>query len=744
VKLRRQNIIVLFMLLFVAAGTFLVQRSTPKSKTENHPDSENNYVGDKACQSCHKAEYNNWLSSDHFKAMQFANDSTVLGDFNNRSYTADGVTSHFFKKDGDYFINTQGEDGNNHDYEIKYTFGYYPLQQYLIVFPNGRMQVTRQSWDSKAKKWFHQNAGQKIPSHDWLHWTGNAQNWNTMCSRCHSTNLQKNYDFASDSYNTTYDVLTVSCESCHGPGEKHIDYINSSDYKNGEKIANSYLSLTKKSDQTTQINTCAPCHMRAGEISNNYVHSNELLDNFIPEIPSTDFYYADGQMRDEDYNYASFLQSKMYSRGVKCSNCHNPHSGKVLFADNQLCLQCHAKKYDDISHTFHAANTEASLCKSCHMPGTVYMGNDLRHDHALRVPRPDLSVLYGTPNACNKCHADKSASWAADAVKKWYGPKRMYHFSEDLIPASKEDALTEGHVLRMMNDTATPAIIKATALYYLKNITTQNSLQILKKGLVNNDAQVRYRALRSLSNFPSDTWLNDVLPLLNDKARAVRIAAADLVVTLPATQIPSNYQNSFVSAKNELRNYVLYQTDFASGNLMAGDYFLKQNDYLNAERYYVRALKKDTAMNEARLNLSVVYNLSGKNDEALKVLREALKVSPRNDRIYFNLALLYNEMNDKAKAEESLIKAIALHSQNPRVYFNYGLLLQQKGKLSEAVIQLQKAVQLSPSDADLNYALCWLYVQSNQIEKAKQVAIVLKRLNANNPEYENLILQLGL
>jgi Flp pilus assembly protein TadD len=149
-------------------------------------------------------------------------------------------------------------------------------------------------------------------------------------------------------------------------------------------------------------------------------------------------------------------------------------------------------------------------------------------------------------------------------------------------------------------------------------------------------------------------------------------------------------------------------------------------------------------MNEARLNLSVVYNLSGKNDEALKVLREALKVSPRNDRIYFNLALLYNEMNDKAKAEESLIKAIALHSQNPRVYFNYGLLLQQKGKLSEAVIQLQKAVQLSPSDADLNYALCWLYVQSNQIEKAKQVAIVLKRLNANNPEYENLILQLGL
>lgn len=740
----RKNITVICVLLFVAAGSFFVQQCTPKTKVENDVTKGNAYVGDEQCQSCHKTEYNNWLSSDHFKAMQPANDSTVLGNFNNTKYTADGVTSRFFKKDGKFFINTQGEDGANHDYEIKYTFGYWPLQQYLVVFPNGRMQATRQSWDSKNKKWFHQYAGQKIPSHDWLHWTGNAQNWNTMCSRCHSTNLQKNYDFASETYHTTYSVLTVSCESCHGPGKKHIDYINSSDYKNGEKIAGSFLLLTKNSNQTTQINTCAPCHMRASEISGNYVQSNELLDNFIPEIPSTDFYYADGQMRDEDYNYASFLQSKMYSRGVKCSNCHNPHSGKILFIGNQLCLQCHAKKYDDFSHTFHTANTEASLCKSCHMPGTVYMGNDLRHDHALRMPRPDLSVQYGTPNACNKCHTDKSASWAADAVKKWYGPIRKYHFAEDLIPASKEDASTEVHVLRLMNDTATPAIIKATALYYLKNITIQNSLQILLKGLQNNNAQVRYRALRSLSNFTSDSWLNDVLPLLNDKVRAVRIAAADLMITLPATQIPSTYQNSFASAKSELQNYVLYQTDFASGNLMAGDYYLKQNDYINAEPYYVRALKKDTAMNEARLNLSVVYNLNGKNSEALKVLQDALKVQPKNDRIYFNLALLYNEMNDKAKAGECLSKAVALHSQNPRVYYNYGLLLQQEGKLTEAIIQLKKAVQLSPADADLNYALCWLYVQMNQIDKAKQVAIVLKQLNTGNPEYEKLIQQLGL
>lgn len=732
------------LLVFVAAGSFLVQECTPKSKSENYLVSDNAFVGDKACQSCHNGEFNNWRSSDHFKAMQAANDSTILGDFSNSTYTADGITSRFFKRDGKFFINTQSEDGTNHDYEIKYTFGYFPLQQYLVEAPGGRMQATRQSWDSRNKKWFHQYAGEKIPPHDWLHWTGNAQNWNTMCARCHSTNLQKNYDFATDTYHTTYSGLTVGCESCHGPGKKHIDYANSSDYKDGKKISGSFILMTKNSDQTSQINTCAPCHMRAAEISNSYVQSHELLDNFIPEIPSTDFYYADGQMRDEDYTYASFLQSKMYARGVKCSNCHNPHSGKILFADNQLCMQCHAKKYDDVAHTFHKVNTEASLCKSCHMPGTVYMGNDLRHDHTFRVPRPDLSVQFGTPNACNKCHSNKSAIWAADAVKKWYGPKRAYHFSEDLISASKQNAETEGHVLRLVNDTATPAIIKATALYYLKNIITQNSLQILLKNLQSSDAQVRYRALSSLSNFSSEGWMQNVLPMLADKVRAVRIAAADLLITLPSSQIPSSYQNSFAAAKAELQNYILYQTDFASGNLMAGDYYLKQNDYLNAQQYYLRALKKDTAMNEARLNLSVAYNLNGSNNQALKVLQEALAIAPKNDRIYFNLALLYNEMNDKAKAEESLAKAVALRSQNPRVYYNYGLLLQQKGQMDAAINQLQKAVELSPDDADLNYALCWLYLQTNQIAKAKSVGIKLKQLKNNNPEYEKLIQQLGL
>ncbi len=729
---------------FVGGTTLLIQNCTSDKRNNDTHTSSNNYVGDQACKSCHVSQYKDWLSSDHFKAMQSANDSTVEGDFNNTSYTADGITTRFFKKSNKYFINTQGTDGAYHDYEIKYTFGYYPLQQYLIAFPGGRLQVTRQCWDAKKKRWFHQYPGQKIPPHDWLHWTGNAQTWNTTCAYCHSTNLQKNYDFEHNIYHTTYSVMTVSCESCHGPGQLHINYIESNAYKKGEKVANSFLLMTKNSDQSTQINTCAPCHSRRTEIDADKITSSELLDNYIPQIPTNEFYYADGQAKDEDYVYTSFLESKMYSRGVMCSNCHNPHSGKILFTGNQLCLQCHAKKYDDISHTFHSAGSTGAECISCHMPSKIYMGIDVRYDHTFRVPRPDLSVKYGTPNACNNCHQDKSATWAANAVVKWFGPNRAYHFAEDLIPASKDDNESEGHIRRLLNDTATPAIIKATALYYLKSAINNSSAQTLVKFLQDKNAQIRYQALRSLSDFPSAVWLNAIGPALSDKVRAVRIAAADLLITVPSQQVPSAYYAAFANAKKELEKFTLFQTDYATGDALAGDYYLKLGDYYHAEKFYRMGLQKDTAMNYARLNLSVVYNLKGENDKALKVLQEALVTDPENDRIYFNLALLYNEMNNRAKAEECLAKAVELKTQNPRVYYNYGLMLEKNNELKKAISMFNKGLALSPADGDLNYALCVLYVQLNDIDEAKKYALTLKQYYPDNTDYNNVIRQLGL
>ena len=740
---RPMILVVVSMIFFVFSGTIVLQRCKPKDKEISSLRTGNNeFIGEQSCKSCHAKQYNDWLQSDHFMAMQPPNDSTVKGNFNNVSFTADGVTSRFFKKDGKFFINTQGEDGNNHDYEVKYIFGFTPLQQYLVEFPGGRMQVPRVSWDTKQKKWFHQYAGQKISSNDWFHWTANSQNWNTMCASCHSTNLQKNYSVDSDSYHTTYSVINVSCESCHGAGKLHVDFVNSSDHKNGKMIPGYYLD--KNSAQLPQINTCAPCHARKSDISATLTKSGEIMDNYIPEIPSTEHFHADGQVNDEDYIYTSFLQSKMFHRDVKCSNCHNPHSGKILFAANQLCLQCHEKKYDDPSHTFHPVGIAASECKSCHMPGKIYMGVDLRHDHSFRVPRPDLSVKYGTPNACTNCHNNKTSQWATDAIVKWYGPVRKYHFADDLIPGSKIEEGSEAHLVKLLGDTAVPNIVKATAAHYLGSIPTQNSLSNLLQLLSNNDAHIRYRALRSLSNFPVGNWKENVGPLLSDKVRAVRIAAADLYITIPEKDIPGQYSQAFSAARSELQNYVLYQADFSVGNVMIADYYLRLNDFSNAEKFYVRALKKDSMMNYARLNLSTVYNAQAKNDKALEVLQTSEKIDPTNDRIFYNMALLYNEMNDKKGAERSFAKAVSLKTTNPRVYYNYGLLLNEIKKFKEAETVLQKGVSINPSSAEMYYALCFVYLQTNNMVKAKETAIKLKELDPGNPNYQQLFKNLGV
>lgn len=738
-------LILISIVLLVVFRVFIVDSCTSKyikySDIQSQPAE---YVGDQSCKKCHATEFKEWKQSHHYMSMLPPNDSTVKGDFNNVTFTADGVTSRFYKKGKKFFINTEGDDGKNHDFEVKYIFGFTPLQQYLVQFPQGRMQVPRLSWDVNKKKWFNQYAGQNIPSHDWLHWTGNAQNWNTMCATCHSTNLRKNYDIKTDTYKTSYSIINVSCESCHGAGKQHVDFIND-DYKSGERIAGSFMKLAKNSKQTEELNTCAPCHARISEINGKHIESKEIMDNYIPQIPDTEFFHADGQVNDEDYIYTSFLQSRMFHKGVTCSTCHNPHSVKLKRPGNQTCTLCHIPtQYDVPKHTFHKTGTPAAECKNCHMPGKYYMGNDYRHDHSFRVPRPDLSVKYGTPNACSNCHKDKSEKVLADAVVKWYGPKRKYHFAEDLIPGSRLDAESEKHLTKIIDNKFVPKIIKATATFYLGSIPTQTSLNTILARLASKEAQIRYRALRSLASFPTDSWMEAVGPLLSDKVRAVRIAAADLYITIPSNQIPENYAKPFALAQIELEKSLRYQTDFSTGNVMLADYYLKLKEYDNAEKFYLRGLKKDSNMNYAWLNLSAAYNSQGKNAQALQALESALKNDSKNERIYYNMALLQNEMNNIPAAEKAFAKAVELKSSNPRVYYNYGLLLNQNKKFKEAEVVLTKGIQINPADPELYYALTYVYIQSNNRAKTMQTAMKLKQLDPSNPNYQQLFSSLGI
>ena len=441
----------------VATGVIVIM--IPLSLALQSPSSEPvikkaEFVGGKECISCHQMEYNLWKDSDHDNAMDVATDSTVLGDFDNVEVEFRGKKSKLYKRNGKFYVYTEGPGGKLGEYQISYTFGVRPLQQYLIPFSKGRYQCLPIAWDTENKRWFDLAgmvyAPEELKPTSWLYWTNQAQNWNGVCAECHSTNLNKDYNVESDSFHTTWSDINVNCEACHGPGSKHLEWAN---LPEGSRVFDPDMGLVLKTSGTTPkqyIEACAPCHSRRTSFGVNDHTSNEYYNNHRPQLINPPWYFKDGQILEEDYVFASFTQSKMYMHDVKCNDCHDSHSTKIKFDGNALCTQCHrADEYDTYQHHFHKyANEtgkpvidkfgkevkvgEGALCKTCHMPGRYYMGIDFRRDHSLRVPRPDLSIKYNVPNACNDCHADKSYQWSEDYIKKYFGERKKFSYASVL------------------------------------------------------------------------------------------------------------------------------------------------------------------------------------------------------------------------------------------------------------------------------------------------------------------------
>lgn len=508
------------------------------------------YVGRQKCMQCHTKEAHQWKDSHHDLAMDVATEETVLGDFNDAKFTRFGLTSRFFKKDGKYFVNTEGPDGEMGDFEIKYVFGCDPMQQYMVEFDRpkdmpkdevARVQVLRLSWDVNKKRWFYippSDVDEKLDPNDVLHWTGWGQCWNTMCADCHSTNLKKNYDHNKQEYHTTFSEIDVSCEACHGPGSTHVQLAEKKTFFWDRKLGYGLAKL-KSADTDVQIQTCAQCHSRRRVLHPEYHPGSDFYDSFDNELLSGSTYYADGQIMDEVYVFGSFIQSKMYHKGIKCSDCHNPHSLQLKHKGNQVCTSCHqhpAGKYDTPAHHFHKDGSLGASCVECHMPETTYMVIDPRRDHSLRIPRPDLSVEIGTPNACTRCHIDKSnlptekrgkvkqyldwlaAARAGDEViaaevkrvdtrmaesfHKWYGYKNDLddHFAIAFDAYRKGETRSPMALIKVARNKALPAIVRATAMMELGADGSDQSLKLATTLLKDRDPQVRSSALTRIES----------------------------------------------------------------------------------------------------------------------------------------------------------------------------------------------------------------------------------------------------
>ncbi len=702
------------------------------------PDSH--FLGDEKCKECHQEEFKNWKGSHHDKAMQIADSSSVLANFNNQKFTSQGVTSKFYKKGKDFYVNTEGPDGKNHDYKIVYTFGVTPLQQYIVQFPDGHYQCLRTAWDSVKNKWFDLYPDFKVVHSEWLHWSRGGLNWNNMCADCHSTNVRKNYDEKKHSYNTEYAIINVNCEACHGAGKQHVLDVEKLGKKYVESGAFQMTSTTKPKELVDQ---CARCHMRREQFSEAFNFEGTLLDHYYPQLIEERLYHADGQILDEVYVYGSFLQSKMYQKDVTCTNCHNAHSLKLKFDGNKLCAQCHVpEKYDTPKHHFHQSNTASSKCINCHMTGRFYMGNDFRRDHSFRVPRPDLSIKYGTPNACTGCHKDRDDKWAWKNFKKLFGEVDSIHFSEKLAPGITNKP--NGHIglIELMNDKQQPEIVRASAARVLTNYNSLNFIEEYIKMLDDDSPLVRGASVDVLSLINNTDYTNYFLPLLNDEKRSIRIKAFFGLGNLNEFDVPEVYKESYEKVKKEFWTQINVNADFVGARIKRGDYYRKKGKLYEAIKSYESALEIDNINNQIRVNLATLYYNNKQYVDAENTYKEIIKQVPEYGAAYYSLALLYAELNRVDEAIAQLKKAVNVMPNNIRVYYNLALLHDKKQEYKKAEKIIISGLKIQSTNESLLYVLAYIYSKSNQKGKAKNIAKRLIELYPNKQQYQSFLYQL--
>ncbi len=658
--------------------------------------------------------------------MQVASDATVLGNFDNSQFTKDGVTSTFSKKDGKFLVRT---DGKPQDFDLPYTFGVAPLQQYLVPFSNGRLQSFVVAWDSRNKaeggqRWFNLYPDQNLAPTDPLHWTGRNQTWNYMCANCHSTDLRANYDLAKDSYDTKWSEIDVSCESCHGPGSNHVAWAQNHkegsyksaggpnglvvDLKTAKGVWGSLEPDTGtmhwKGDPRShnEIETCAACHSRRHPIVNNPKPGPAFLNEFVPSLLEEGVYYPDGQILEEDYEWGSFLQSRMYHQGVTCSDCHDPHTAKLRSENlNAVCGKCHSlAKFGGEEHHHHKSDTAGALCVNCHMPTKTYMVVDARRDHSFRVPRPDFSVAYGTPNACNQCHKDKSNQWAADAVAKWYGPNRRQeaHFVAALYAGQHGQLQAAGALSGLISDSSQPAIARATALSLLPEYLSPSSLPVIKSALNDPEALVRREAVRALEPLSSKERVAMAAPLLTDPILSVRIEAARLLAGTPPDSLQESQKAALDRAIAELIASEMASAERPENHLNLALLYAQMGQTSDAESELNIALRLDPKFVPAMVNLADLYRTQGKDAEGQSWLEKAIATAPDAAEPIYALGLLKVRQKQYQEALSLLAKAAMLQPSNARYSYVYAVALNSTGQAPQAITALQQAHQRRPAD----------------------------------------------
>lgn len=698
-----------------------------------------------SCRQCHAQIYAAWATTDHALANRPMADATeqIKAAFRDHPEIKGGGADILLKWDNAGPEMTDLQGAGHPGYRPKAILGAEPLWQPLVELAGGRWQPTDMAYDVKRREWFNVFGLEDRQPGEWGHWTGRGMNWNAMCAQCHMTGYQKHYNPTTDTYASTWVEQGVSCIQCHG--------LMPPEHFTRTQARPALAPPPFHGDRQRMMQTCAACHARQEPLTGKFQPGDNYFDHFhlvLPTDPAV--FYPDGQQRDEDFNWASVLLSRMGGQaGVTCMDCHDPHTLKTILpvSDNQLCLQCHAAPgrvmpggmrtpaIDPTAHSHHAAGSAGNSCVACHMPTTNYMQRAPRHDHGWLRPDPLLTKELGIPNSCTRCHQDQPVDWLIAATDRWYGtamdgrqrrrtraiaavqagiPKGWEAILE-LLP-TEDIPLWRATMLALLNPYAgDPRVAGLAAHYY-----------------VDPDPMVRDAAVRLAGQAASSRPV--VQQALQDPVRSVRLDAEwTLSPELPAEG----------AARRELDAYLALGSDQPVGRLLMAQDMANRGQWPAAIADMKKAVAWDPHSADLRHAFGLIYAQAGQTETAAGQLAQAAALAPQDGRLAQAAALAYHELGQGAQAEHYLRLAVQRTPTLHRAWYNLGLLLAQEGQAQAALDALAQAERLAPALAEYPYARATIFLELRDAAAAREEAAKALRLDPNMTAARQLLEQLS-
>jgi len=659
------------------------------------------------------------------------------------------VEGHFFSVEFRDSVMTMFEKDEQKivkSYKILWAMGGHNVYCFLTPLEKGKLQTIPLAYDVNRKSWFNypesaiRNFGEGHSKDKALPWKDPMFSFNTGCYSCHVSQLSSNFDLTSGTYHTTWREAGINCETCHGPGEEHIRACRG--LKEGEVPKDMKLIVTSSFTPQQHNDACAPCHAKMNPITPSYRPGDKFFDNYnITTLEDPDF-YPDGRDLGENYTMTAWMMNPCAQKSdLNCITCHTS-SGRDRNKDNpnQACVKCHRDKVLNFeAHSRH--KPEAGLtCISCHMPKREFVGHFLRSDHSFRPPMPEATIRFGSPNACNSCHTDKSPQWANAEVKK----RKNSNYQDETLKwaqlikeAREQNWKNVDRMYEYIRNPKSEIVVVNSLIRLLGNYNNESKTGVFIHALSNKSELVRASAAHGLMDFTTPEVKKALLQACQDEIRLVRIQAVSAILSFPPESFTVDEQAIIDKAEKEYVTSMKTRLDNWSNHYNLGIYYQQKgnvpaalNAYETASRLYPKAVLP-------QINSSLLYACTGHPEKAEAKLREVLKFEPKNEIANLNLGLLLAGQGNMEEAELALMKALdANPSGQPVAAKNLSVIAGQRNDFRNAVKYAEIASKAQPANPEYGYTLAFYQLKNRQKSKA---ITTLKAILKDNPGYINAI-----